>query len=227
MNPAIWSSQKCSIDYTSYFGDARLDARGNRIASAMLNSGTVILNRLAANRAELVSHGMFFQNKRVSQELLREEATTRCAEVVQGLHVLAIQDTAEINYQHHVGKLDVRDAELGPVGNNRDIGFFLHPMLVVDSRDGFPLGLSDIHVWNRTWNQATKTQREYKKLPIEDKESFRWIQSGQATKEVLYEAERVTIIADREADIYEEFVALPDDKTDLVIRATQNRVLAD
>ena len=141
--------------------------------------------------------------------------------------MLAIQDTSEINYQHHVGKLALKDADLGPLGNNRDIGFFLHPMLVVDRRDGFPLGVSDIYAWNRTWNHATKTQREYKKLPIEDKESFRWIRSGQVTKEVLCEAESVTIIADREADIYEEFIEVPDDKTHLLIRATQNRVLAD
>jgi len=227
MNPSLSTYQKCCIDYTSCFGDARLDARGNTIASAMLDTGTVILNRLAGSRAELVGSSLFFQNTRVSQEILREEATMRCAECVKGLHVLAIQDTSEINYRHHAGKLDVQDTELGPLGNNRDIGFFLHPMLVVDSRDGFPLGVSDIYVWNRTWDHATKTQREYKKLPIEEKESFRWIRSGQATTEVLCEAARVTIIADREADIYEEFIAVPDGKTHLLIRATQNRVLAD
>ena len=227
MNPAIRTHQKCRIDYTSCFGDSRLDVRGNKIASAMLENGTVILNRLADSRAELVGSSLFFQNARVSQEILRDEMTTRCAECVTGLHVLAIQDTSEINYHHHAGKLDLNDADLGPLGNNRDIGFFLHPMLVVDSRDGFPLGVSDIYMWNRTWDHATKTQREYKKLPIEEKESFRWIRSGQATTEVLCEAERVTIIADREADIYEEFMKVPDGKTHLLIRATQNRVLAD
>jgi hypothetical protein len=184
MNPAISTHQKCCIDYTSCFGDSRLDVRGNTIASAMFEKGTVILNRLSENRNELVSSSLFFQNERVSQEILRDEATTRCAEASQGRHVFAIQDTSEINFQHHVGKLDVTDADLGPVGNNRDIGFFLHPMMVVDRRDGFPLGVSDISAWNRTWDHATKTQREYKKLPIEDKESFRGIRSGQGTKVV-------------------------------------------
>jgi hypothetical protein len=227
MNPAISHYQKCCIDYSACFGDARLDVRGNKIASAMLEKGTVILNRLSENRPELVSSSLFFQNERVSQEILRDEATTRCAEASQGLHVLAIQDTSEINYQHHAGKLDREDTDLGPLGNNRDIGFFLHPTLVVDARDGFPLGVSDIYVWNRTWNHATKAQREYKKLPIEAKESFRWIRSGQVSREWLCESERVTIVADREADIYEEFIEVPDDKTHLLIRSTQNRVLAD
>jgi len=227
MNRAISHHQKCCIDYTSCFGDSRLDVRGNTIASAMLEKGTVILNRLSENRAEVVSSGLFFQNDRVSQEILRDEATTRCAEVSQGLHVLAIQDTSEINYQHHAGKLDRADADLGPLGNNRDIGFFVHPTLVVDARDGFPFGVSDIYVWNRTWNHATKTQREYKKLPIEDKESVRWIRSGQVTRELLCGADQVTIVADREADIYDEFIEVPDDKTQLLIRSTQNRILVD
>ncbi len=49
MNPAINAHQKCFIDYTACFGDSRLDARGNRIVSAMLNNGTVILNRFTEN----------------------------------------------------------------------------------------------------------------------------------------------------------------------------------
>jgi hypothetical protein len=119
------------------------------------------------------------------------------------------------------------DPDLGPLGNNRDIGFFLHPMLVVDAQDGFPLGFSDIYLWNRDWDHQTKEEREYKKLPIEEKESFRWITTGRVTKDLLSEAASVTIIADREADIYEEFVDLPDAKTHLLIRATQNRRVAD
>jgi hypothetical protein len=223
MNIAVRTSQYSPIDYTSYFGDHRLEVRGNDLAANMLQKETVILNQLAENRAELVGGSRFFSNDRVSVEALRDEATTRCAELVQGLHVLAIQDTSEINYQRHAEKLDRADPELGPLGNNRDIGFFLHPMLVVDASDGFPLGFSDIYLWNRDWAHKTKTERAYKKLPIAEKESFRWIRSGQATKDLLHEAARVTIIADREADIYEEFVALPDANTHVLIRSTQNR----
>ena len=227
MTIAVSTHQASPIDYTSYLGDARLEIRGNDIATAMLHKETVILNQLTETRAELVGSSRFFQNDRVSQEALRDDATTRCAECVRGLHVLALQDTSEINFQQHVGKLDRADPELGPLGNNRDIGFFLHPMLVADARDGFPLGFSDIYIWNRDWDHQTKMERKYKTLPIEEKESFRWISTGQATKDLLCEAARVTIIADREADIYEEFVALPDAHTQVLIRSTQNRRLIE
>jgi hypothetical protein len=227
MNLTVRATQHSPIDYTSYLGDVRLEVRGNEIAAEMFQKETVILNQLAENRADLVGSSRFFQNEQVSQEALRDEATTRCAEVAQGLHVLAIQDTSEINYQQHAGKLELSDPDLGPLGNNRDIGFFLHPMLVVDAQDGFPLGFSDIYLWNRVWGHPTKEAREYKKLPIEEKESFRWITVGHATKALLSEAASVTIVADREADIYEEFVDLPDASTHLLIRSTQNRRLAD
>lgn len=227
MNIAVRTNQASPIDYTSYFGDQRLEVRGNGIAAEMFHKETVILNQLADTRAELVGSSRFFKNDQVTQEALQDEATTRCAELAQGLHVLAIQDTSELNYQHHAEKLEKTDPDLGPLGNNRDIGFFLHPMLVVDAQDGFPLGFSALYLWNREWDQQTKAERAYKALPIEEKESFRWIRTGQATKDLLSEAARVTIIADREADIYEEFVALPDAKTHLLIRSTQNRRVAD
>jgi len=146
---------------------------------------------------------------------------------VAGLNLLAIQDTSEINYQHHAGILHQSDADLGPVGNNRDIGFFLHPMLVLEEQHGFPLGFSQISWFNRSWEQETKEERKYKQLPITEKESYRWLDSSFRTKELLSQANRVTIIADREADIYEEFVTVPDDRTHLVIRSLQNRCLAD
>ena len=227
MNIAVRAQQHNPIDYLSYFGDERLEVRGNGIATEMFNKETVILNQLTDNRADFVGSCRFFQNDRVSHEALQEEATTRCAELTQGLHVLGIGDTSEINYQHHAGKLDKSDPALGPLGNNRDIGFFLHPVLVLDAQDGFPLGFSDIYLWNRSWDHLTKEERNYKKLPIEAKESYRWIKTGLNTKERLAEAASITLIADREADIYEEFVILPDARTHLLIRATQNRCLCD
>ncbi len=223
MNIAVRTEQASPIDYTSYLGDQRLEVRGNGIAAEMLQKETVILNQLADTRADLVAGSRFFNNARVSLEALQDEATTRCAELVQDRHILAVQDTSEINYQHHAENLDTHDPDLGPLGNNRDIGFFLHPMLALDAQDGFPLGVSEMYLWNRDWDRPTKEERKYKTLPIEEKESYRWIQTGLRTKDLLAEAARVTIIADREADIYEEFVALPDEQTHLLIRSTHNR----
>jgi len=54
------------------------------------------------------------------------------------LHVLAISDSSEINLSAHRGRL--HPADLGVLSNDRDVGFFIHPTLVLDAADGFPLG---------------------------------------------------------------------------------------
>lgn len=51
-----------------------------------------------------------------------------------------------------------------------------------------------------------KTERRYKQLPIEAKESYKWINSA-GWSQPHFEAggaAQVTYIGDREADIYEE-----------------------
>jgi hypothetical protein len=82
-------------------------------------------------------------------------------------------------------------------------------------------------MWNRKWDKLDKHQRNYKKLPIEEKESYRWLSSVTTSKEVLKEATHITIVGDRENDIYEELVHAPDEKTDLLIRSSMNRRLYD
>ena len=105
--------------------------------------GTVVLNRLADNPAESIAYSRFLNNESVSISELREESVARCNQVCEGRHVLCIQDTTEMNFQSHAGKLKDSDPDLGPVGNNSDIGFFLHPSVVVDSQREFPLGIRE------------------------------------------------------------------------------------
>ncbi|BAZ13216.1 transposase [Calothrix sp. NIES-4071] len=93
-----------------------------------------------------------------------------CSTKVEGKHVLAVSDSSEVNLQSHVGRLKLED--LGVVGNNTDIGFFIHPTLVLDAQNGFPLGLSAVQLWSRSVDHASKHERNYQKLPIEDKESY-------------------------------------------------------
>jgi hypothetical protein len=110
---------------------------------------------------------------------------------------------------------------------DKNIGFFIHPVLVLERESAFPLGIADVHVWNRNWTKKTKKERKYQSQPIEEKESYRWIEFRYNSKKALSESASITIVADREGDIYEEFVRVPDEKTDLVIRSSYDRKLYD
>jgi hypothetical protein len=60
-------------------------------------------------------------------------------------------------------------------------------------------------------------------LPIEEKESYKWIESSIRTKEVLEQAKEIIIVQDREGDIDVQFSLIPDSKTHLLIsRARSN-----
>jgi hypothetical protein len=54
-----------------------------------------------------------------------------CLQQVEAKHILVISDSSEINLQSHVGRL--KPEGIGVVGNNTDVGFYIHPSLVLDS----------------------------------------------------------------------------------------------
>jgi len=191
----------------------------------MLDKNTTILNQLAQGRSDLVGFSRFLSNEKITPTKLIRSAIARCDQCVEDKHVLVLNDTTEFNFEDHVNFLDREDGHLGPTGNNKDIGFFLHPGLVIDAEQGMGLGFSYIKIWNRQYDKFDKVERNYKQQPLEEKESYRWIECGLASKENLPTARHLTIIADRESDIYQEFVMLPDGRTDLIIRSSKNRCL--
>ncbi|MGG6270978.1 IS4 family transposase, partial [Leptolyngbya sp. AN03gr2] len=72
-----------------------------------------------------------------------------------------------------------------------------------------------------------KTERRYKQLPIEAKESYKWIKSA-VSSQPHFEAggaTQVTYIGDREADIYEEWFDVPQLGAQLLVRVGQDRTL--
>ena len=178
---------------------------------------SVCLRHLGGGRANEVRFGRFLANPRVSTDALIQGACADIGERSAGRHVLVIQDSSEINYQAHAGRV----AGLGTVGNGTNLGFFLHPVLVVDAQERACLGLAHLHLWQRRRGKAT----HYRDLPIEDKESYRWISAVEAGRQRLTQAARTTVVADREADIYELWCRLPDARTDLLIRACRDRAL--
>lgn len=186
---------------------------------------SVNIRQISQNRAEQVGYYRFLDNEKVTVSELERSVADHCQQQVAGLHVLAISDSSEINLQAHVGRL--KPLGLGVVGNNRDIGFFIHPTLVLNADNGFPLGLSAIHLWSRECDHADKHQRDYQNLSIEEKESYKWLRSAERSNQCVSAggARLVTHIGDRESDLYEEWATVPDAQTHLTVRACQNRRL--
>jgi len=202
-----------------YFGDARLERNGALIAQRVSERQAVCVRKLADDRSEQVKFRRFLSNEAVTVEEMVAHRAKLVAAAATGRHVLAIQDSSEINYQAQRG----RKHGLGKVGNGTDVGLFVHPVLAVDAQTQECLGLVDARIWRRTKGKA----KNYKRLPIEEKESYRWVQGGEQAKAVLAEAAMVTVIDDREGDIYEKWARLPDQRTHLLTRASRDRSVAD
>lgn len=189
----------------------------------MIAKQTICLRRLGGTRAGEVKLGRWFSNERVTKEELAGSITEKVKTSVKNKHILAIQDTTELNYQSKINRIE----GLGPVGNGVTNGFYLHPMLAIDADEGSCLGLASIKSWVRTENKKKTKGNIYRKQRIENKESYKWIETSNKGKEVLAQAKQITIIADRESDIYEEWCRIPDEKTHLLTRACQDRALSN
>jgi hypothetical protein len=83
----------------------------------------------------------------------------------------------------------------------------MHSSLVVTT-DGLPLGLAAIKFWTRDkFHGANALKRSINptRVPIEQKESYRWLENVMQSTALLAEPERIVHIGDRESDIYELF----------------------
>jgi hypothetical protein len=201
-----------------YFGDARLQRNGELMVERVVERQTICLRNLGDDRAEQAKLRRLLANDSVTVEEMVSTRAMFVAAAAAGRHVLAIQDTSEINYQAQSG----RKRGLGRVGNGTDAGLFVHPVITVDAATQECFGMVDAQVWRRTKSKAAN----YKKLPIEEKESYRWLKGGNQAKAALAEAAMVTILDDREGDIYEKWARLPDRGTHLLTRASRDRALA-
>ena len=110
---------------------------------------------------------------------------------------------------------------MGPGGNGSDPGFFLHPVIAVDIESEAVVGL----VGARIWTRDAMPVGDRRKRTFADKESMRWQDGCITAAEVLADAASVTMIADRESDIYDLFAHRPE-RLDLIVRAAQDRRLA-
>lgn len=184
----------------------------------MVAGKDVCLRRLAkGNRAQEVRFNRFLGNSKVTVARLIEGWSEGTA-AVEGRHVLAIQDTSEINF----ATTAARRRGLGEIGKGNGRGVLLHPMLAVDAEDGTCLGLLSGQVWTRCGRRTVPHDRR----DLSDKESRRWIATAHAAKPLLAGAAMVTSIGDRESDIFAAYTTVPEPRFHVIARSMHDRKLA-
>ena len=111
----------------------------------LVEAHSCTLRRIARGRSETVGFGRFLANRKVTWSTILDAAGLDLSERVAGQHVLAIQDTTEVNFQRHAGRVK----GLGSVGNGKDLGLFVHPVIAISADSGALLGLAGAQIWTR------------------------------------------------------------------------------
>ena len=176
----------------------------------MVTRATSCLRRAAGgDRAKVVQYDRLLGNEKVTLDALLAGWGEQTAVAVAGRHVLAIQDTSEIHFKttakHGRG--------LGEIGKGVGRGLLLHAIL----------GL----VAGKIWTRQGRVKVRHGKRPLEAKESERWVSTANAGKRVLAAAAMVTVIDDREGDIYAKWASVAGPNFHLLTRSMQDRVLAN
>jgi hypothetical protein len=190
------------------FGDARREAAGIDLLARLVEVGQsgVSVRGLGGDRSGEVRFGRFLHCEAVTPGEMVAAASAHTHGRVAGRHILAIQDTTSL-----------RDD-----GKQRSIN--LHPTIAVDAKDGGLLGLVHAELLLRDGSAA---EVHCNKRPFTEKESHRWLAATQASALLRASgAQAVTVVGDREGDIYEEFALRPPE-VEVLFRAHHDRLLSD
>ena len=160
---------------------------------------------LGGDRAGEMRITRFLRNPRVTVGKMMAAARAQTCAGVAARHVLAIQDTSALRV------------------DEKGLGLSFHPVIAVDAQSGTMLGLVDTMFLTRQGGERGKRKQK----AFEEKDSRRWLDGAKAAS-ALAEAGAacVTVIEDREGDVYECFAFKPA-SVEKLVRAAQDRRLAD
>lgn len=219
LSSAVFAKEFTTID----LGDKRLDKRLIMICEAFSRKPKAILSHAVNAYRECKAAYRFFENSRVTPEkILRshhDAVTERIAENDEV--ILEIQDSSDLDFSTHR-----KTGGLGPIGNSRQQGLKLH-MALLATETGLPLGVGSIKVWAREEKQKMTRGTLWRKVPWEEKESYKWYRATQEVDQIDFKGKTRVLVADREADIYELYKAIRRDGRLQAIRLKNNRAIKE
>lgn len=212
---------------TSDMGDARLDQRYALVLDRLSQRPVLSIPAACEGWAEVQAAYRFFDNDRVTVEkVLAPHRDATLQRLARHAVVLVAQDTTELDLTRKHEKVG------GPLSDEQQYGMLVHPLLAMTPQ-GLPLGVLGAEIWARDPEEFHKRKKRALK-PIEEKESFRWLQGYRQACAVAKQVPgtQIVCLSDSEGDIYECFVAAETaeaeaGKADWIIRGCQDRLLVD
>lgn len=207
-------------------GDHRLNCRSIAIVEGLGLSPGRTIPQAFQSKSEIKATYNFFSNGSVSDEKILTPHTEKTLERVQEYPtVLLVSDTSEIDF---TSKKAMRNKERL---SNKKSGLWLHSTIAV-TPERLNLGVVEANFWSRSPEVCDDADKVRDKLPIEEKESFRWLQSYRVACEIARKAPETHIIhmTDREGDIVEVYAESADQmengvSADFIIRSQHDRVI--
>ena len=220
------------------FADVRLDKRFRVLMERLSEGVGETIPMACQDWANTKAAYRFLSNPRVGEgDILAGhfQSTRDRFRSIDGL-VLVLHDTTEFSFRREQPELI---GNIKKIGGRRDgtgqpqfyttCGILMHSSLVVTT-EGLPLGISAIKFWTRKefkGTNALKKKINPTRVPIEEKESIRWLDNIRQTTVLLADPERCIHIGDRESDIYELFCTAHDANTHFLVRTCVDRLAGD
>jgi hypothetical protein len=217
------------------FKDARHSKRMRQLLDQFSGSVGATTPRACQDWANTKAAYRFFSNERVSEAniLAGHFVSTRDrVAAAAGFPILVLHDTTEFSFtRENVASVGmIKKLTVGYAGKyHTTCGILMHSSLVTTG-DGFPLGLAAIKFWNRDkfhGANALKRRINPTRVPIEKKESIRWLENMRQSTALLDDPDRCVHIGDRESDIYELFCLAKELGTHFLVRTCVNRLAGD
>lgn len=229
---AAWQEEELSA---AALPDKRLARRLRRLLDQMSAAPGKPIPAACGDWAAAKAAYRFFDNPRVTEHsvLAGHFAATAARVAASEGPILILQDTTEFIYSR---------AQPGKIGFTKTInagrykagqpnvltlcGVLMHSSLAV-TLTGTPLGLTAVKFWTRTKFKGTLALKRHinpTRVPIETKESYRWLENLRQSIALVGAPERCVHVGDRESDIYELYCTAQDLGTRFLVRVQTNRL---
>jgi len=240
----VWVEQElegCS------FPDQRLKSRMGKLLARLSDKIGDTLPTACQDWAATKAAYRFFDNARVNEGIILAghfQATGERFAATDG-PVLVLHDTTDFSFKRSdteaIGQTHkVASGQMDKKGRQRMhtvCGILMHSSLAVTT-EGLPLGLSAIKLWTRKKFKGTSALKgrgidggkhtvNTTRIPIEEKESIRWLENVRQSTEHLGDPGRCVHIGDRESDIYELFCECESLGSRFVFRTCVDRCVED